>query len=111
MNKCLAGISGVDAYIDNIVIYSVTWEEHIETIERVFQRFKFSKLVINLSKSNFSKAEVKYLGHIIGYGKITQAKTCDTSFCPTMCKIVGQTGFSTFGWPTGLRERETEFKS
>ena len=69
MNKCLARISGVDAYIDDIVIYSDTWEEHIETIERVFQRLKLAKLVINLSKSDFGKAEVKYLGHIVKYGK------------------------------------------
>ena len=64
---------------DDIGIYSDTWEEHIETVERVFQRFKSAKLVINLSKSDFGKAEVKYLGHIVGYGKTTptEAKTPD----------------------------------
>ena len=47
MNKCLVGISCVDAYIDDIVIYSDMWEEHIKTVEMVFQRLKLAKLVIN----------------------------------------------------------------
>ena len=81
----LAGISDVDAYIDDIVIYSDKWKEHIETIKRVFQRLKSAKLVINLSKSDFGKAEVKYLVHIVDYGKTTptEAKTCDILTYPT----------------------------
>ena len=88
MNKCLAGISGVDAYIEDIVIDSDTWEEQIETIERVFQRLK---LVINLSKSDFGKAEVKYLGYLVRYGKIapTEAKTRAILKYPTPKNIRG----------------------
>ena len=55
MNKCLAAISRVNAYIDDIVIYIETWEEHIGTIERVFQRLKSAKLVINLSKATSAR--------------------------------------------------------
>ena len=53
----------MDAYIDDIMIYSDTWEELTRTIKTVFQRLKSAKLVINLSKSDFDKAEVKYLGN------------------------------------------------
>ena len=100
MNKCLVGISGVDTYIDDMVIYSDKWEEHIETIERVFQRLKSAKLVINLSKSDFSKAEVKYFGHIVWYGKITptEAKTRDILKYPTPKNI---RGFRWFLWMAG----------
>ena len=31
MSKCLAGLEGVYAYIDDMVIYHNTWENHIET--------------------------------------------------------------------------------
>ena len=83
MNKCQGGISGVDAYIDD-VIYIDTWEEHIKNIERLFQRLKSAKLVIG-------KAEVKYLGHIVEYGKITptEAKTRDILKHPTLKNIRG----------------------
>lgn len=79
MNRRLTGIPGVDTYIDNIVIYDNTWEEHMETIEKIFQRLMSAQLVLTLSKSDFCVAEVKYLGHIVGYGNITptEAKTHD----------------------------------
>ena len=51
----------------------------------------FAKLVINLSKSDFCVAEVKYLGHIVAYGKITptEAKTHDILQYPTLKNVRG----------------------
>lgn len=43
MNKCISNISGADAYIDDMVIYSDT-EEHLETIRKVFQRLRETRL-------------------------------------------------------------------
>ena len=67
------------------------WEEHIKKTERVFQRLKSTKLVINLSNSDFSKAEVKYLGHIVGYWMIapTEAKPRDILKHPSPKNIKG----------------------
>ena len=70
MSSCLADISGVDTYIDDIVIYSDTWVEHVKKVREVFQRLRLANLTINLAKSEFCHAEVKYLGHIVGHGKV-----------------------------------------
>lgn len=77
MNKCITDISGVDAYVDDMIIYSDTEEEHLETIRKVFQRLREARLTVNLDKSEFCSAEVKYLGHVIGHVKIKpiEAKT------------------------------------
>ena len=40
---CLAGIPSVDVYINDIVIFSNTWEEQVETIEKIFQRLMSAK--------------------------------------------------------------------
>ena len=62
MNKCLAGISNVDIYIDDTVIYNDTWGDPFRAIEQVFNRLEAANLTINLAKSEFGRAEVRYLG-------------------------------------------------
>ena len=43
---------------------------HVCQIKRFFQMMRRAKLTINLMKSEFSKATVKYLGHIVGQGQV-----------------------------------------
>ena len=57
-------------YIDDVVIFSDTWEKHIELIEVFFLALRKANLVVNLSKSDFCKAQVIYLGHEIGLGEV-----------------------------------------
>ena len=58
------------AYIDDIVIYSKTWEEHVQHLADVFQRIHSAGLVINAKKCHIAKPEVQYLGYVIGGGGI-----------------------------------------
>lgn len=58
------------AYIDDIVIYSKTWEEHVQHLTDVFQRIQTAGLVINAKKCHIAKSEVQYLGYVIGGGGI-----------------------------------------
>ena len=60
----------VEGYIDDVVIFSDNWSDHIRQIERFFQIMREAKLTINLMKSEFGKATVKYLGHIVGQGQV-----------------------------------------
>ena len=84
MSKCLAGLEGVDAYIDDIVIYHNTWENPLETLRKVFEKLEVANLTINLAKSEFGAATVKYLGHMVGYGSVkpSEAKTQDIQKFP-----------------------------
>ncbi|CAL8133199.1 unnamed protein product [Orchesella dallaii] len=53
-------------YLDDIIIWSRTMEEHLHHIELVMERLKAANLTINEKKCSFAKREVEYLGHIIG---------------------------------------------
>ena len=69
VNKLVRDIDGCEGYIDDVVIFSDNWSDHIRQIERFFQIMREAKLTINLMKSEFGKATVKYLGHIVGQGQ------------------------------------------
>ncbi|XP_068248783.1 uncharacterized protein [Palaemon carinicauda] len=70
MAEITRGLKDVFAYLDDIVIASKTWEEHLSTLEELFQRLQKVGLTINLAKSSFGQAKVVYLGHCIGSGEI-----------------------------------------
>ena len=70
VNKLVRDIDGCEGYIDDVVIFSDNWSDHIRQIERFFQIMREAKLTINLMKSEFGKATVKYLGHIVGQGQV-----------------------------------------
>ena len=54
------------AYLDDIIIYSSTPEEHLQHIKTVFEKLCHAKLSIKLSKCHFFSKEIQYLGHILG---------------------------------------------
>ena len=54
------------AYLDDIIIYSSTPEEHLEHIKTVFEKLCHAKLSMKLSKCHFFAKEIQYLGHILG---------------------------------------------
>ena len=70
VNKLVRDIDGCEGYIDDVIIFSDNWSDHIRQIERFFQIMREAKLTINLMKSEFGKATVKYLGHIVGQGRV-----------------------------------------
>ena len=70
VNKLVRDIDGCEGYIDDVVIFSDNWSDHICQIKSFFQIMREAKLTINLMKSEFGKATVKYLGHIVGQGQV-----------------------------------------
>ena len=70
VNELIQDLEGVYAYLDDIVIASDNWEEHLHRLRGLLARLKTCGLTINLAKSSFCQAQVKYLGHVIGSGKI-----------------------------------------
>ena len=53
------------AYLDNIMIFSRTPEEHLSHIRKVFENLLSAKLSMKLSKCHFFSKEIQYLGHIL----------------------------------------------
>ena len=52
-------------YIDDVIIYSKTEEEHKEHIKKVFDALNKAGLKVELKKSEFRLKEVQFLGHIV----------------------------------------------
>ena len=52
-------------YIDDIIIYSNTFDEHIERLDIVFNRLIKTGLKLRLDKCKFFQDEILFLGHII----------------------------------------------
>ncbi|MBW0466251.1 hypothetical protein O181_005966 [Austropuccinia psidii MF-1] len=50
-------------YIDDIIIYSETWEDYVKYIDRVFSKCTPINLKISLKKCNFGQQELLALGH------------------------------------------------
>ncbi|MBW0507938.1 hypothetical protein O181_047653 [Austropuccinia psidii MF-1] len=50
-------------YINDIIIYSETWEDHLQYIDRVLSKCTPNNLKISLKKCNFGQQELLSLGH------------------------------------------------
>jgi hypothetical protein len=58
------------AYLDDIIIFSDTWEDHLEHLRQVLDRIRAANLTLKKAKCVFATAEVEYLGHTVGLGKV-----------------------------------------
>lgn len=67
VNTVLCGVTGCEAFLDGIVVYSSTWREHMK-LHVVFDRLQAANLTLNLAKCEFGQAAVTYQGKIVGRG-------------------------------------------
>jgi len=59
----------VIVYLDDILIYSQTWEEHLVHIQKVLEVLQGSQLRLNEKKCEFARTELVYLGFVVGGGQ------------------------------------------
>ena len=57
-------------YLDDILIFSKSWVEHVCHVKKVLDVLKKEKLFVKLSKCEFRKTSLVYLGHIVGHGQL-----------------------------------------
>lgn len=77
-------------FFDDILVYSRTWEEHLEHVQEAFNILKRHQLLLEKSKYRFGQSKVEYLGHTISTEGIQMDNT----------KIEAVEGWPR---PTGLR--------
>ena len=56
----------MNVYIDDIIIYSKDWNEHLEHIEIILKELQKTNMMLKLKKCEWAKKNVEYLGHIVG---------------------------------------------
>ena len=59
------------AYLDNIIIYSNSKEEHFQYIEWVLQRLANEKMPVAIKKCKFYITKTKFYRFIIKLGKLS----------------------------------------
>ena len=69
MRRLLKGLEGVDNYIDDILIHTPTFEEHVLKLREVFRRLRIARLTAKPSKCFIGYFEVEFLGHVVGKGQ------------------------------------------
>jgi len=73
VNKLLGQARGTfaDAYLDDILIYSKNWADHLDHIAYVLSALEKAKLTVNINKCSFGQSKLKYLGYVITNEGIT----------------------------------------
>ena len=67
MDKMLRGTEEyATGYIYDVIIYSMTWEDHLRHLANVFQKLAAAGLTVNPVKCSIAKSEVSYLGYVLG---------------------------------------------
>ena len=67
MEQCFEGLH-LDIcyiYLDDLIIFSKTFEDHIDRLEKIFQRLRDVNLKLSPKKCEFFKPKVKYVGNIV----------------------------------------------
>ena len=71
VKRVLSGLETfTGAYLDDIIIFSDNWDDHMKHLKLVFDRVRQANLTLKKSKCVFASAEVEYLGHTVGLGKV-----------------------------------------
>ncbi|TPX32853.1 hypothetical protein SmJEL517_g04106 [Synchytrium microbalum] len=67
MDTVLSGLKWHNClvYLDDIVIFSNTFDDHLKDVEKVLNRLVNAGLSLKASKCDFFAAEVEYLGHVV----------------------------------------------
>ena len=78
MTKVTNNVPNVVVYIDDLVVYSDSWSDHLLHLDALLSALDNAGLVLNVEKSEFVSAQLVYLGHVIGKGKLAPpAAKCD----------------------------------
>jgi len=63
------GVS-VIVFIDDILVFSDTLEEHEKHIRMVLERLKEEKLYLKPKKCEFFRKSVSFLGHVVAFNEV-----------------------------------------
>ena len=65
MTGILKDFNFMIAYLDDIIIFSKTPQEHLSHIRKVFKKLRSAKHSVKMSKCHFFSKEIQYLGNIL----------------------------------------------
>ena len=77
IDEILKTIEQVKKLIDDILVFTKTWEQHLNVLRKVFEILRDSRVKLKLKKCHFLKPQVNWVGHVVdGDGiRVDPAKT------------------------------------
>jgi len=66
----LSGLQGILCLIDDVLVFGRDQKEHNKRFEAVLRRIQSAGVTLNPSKCEFSKTQIKLLGHIMDKDKV-----------------------------------------
>ncbi|KAL8595150.1 hypothetical protein ACOMHN_013823 [Nucella lapillus] len=66
MRKLLKGLKGVENFMDDILIASETWEEHMSQLAEVLLRLRRANLTARPTKCQIGYPDLEFLGFVVG---------------------------------------------
>ena len=71
MRKLFMGMEDFcDAYLDDVIIFSRTWDNHLNDLSQVLRKIEVAALRLNVTKCVFANAKVDFLGHHVGLNEL-----------------------------------------
>ncbi|XP_038059124.1 uncharacterized protein LOC119730344 [Patiria miniata] len=70
MRTVLREVLNVHNYIDDILIHTTSWQDHLKTLKEVLKRLREAKLSARPKKCQVGFSSIHFLGHIIGHGQL-----------------------------------------
>lgn len=81
-------------YLDDILIFSTSFQEHIESIRKIFNTLRASNLKIQFDKCRFAELTTKFLGHVVTGDGIkpdpSKIEAISKMQAPTSIKLIKQ---------------------
>ncbi|KAL3861557.1 hypothetical protein ACJMK2_007585 [Sinanodonta woodiana] len=65
MRKLLKGMNNVVSFVDDILVYTHTWEEHVRILVDLFERLRKANLTARPSKCSIAYSNMECLGHLV----------------------------------------------
>lgn len=58
-------VDQVTVYVDDVLIATKTWEDHVNLLGQLLERFRECGVTANLNNSKFAQKHLHFLGHVI----------------------------------------------
>ena len=66
MRKLLKGMSSIDNFVDDIIFYTLTWEQHLQVLKQLLMRLRDANLTVKPIKCFIGFHDLECLGHMVG---------------------------------------------
>jgi RNase H-like domain found in reverse transcriptase len=114
MDEVLQDIDFVVAYLDDIFVFSILWDEPCAHLDAVFNRLRQFNVKLKLAKSHFGASSVRCLGHVVGNGELRPdpdnvsaiLNLPEPKDVPTLRSVLGMAGYYRDYIPNFARETE-----